>query len=109
VRAQDVANYRIVALADPGREIRIMTAVYDPATLTVTLAPVHRLNLHHRFRLTIKGTGPSGISDTSANMLDGEKTGSPGSDFATTIVAADLVFTPTELEDPRLRRDIRSR
>jgi uncharacterized repeat protein (TIGR01451 family) len=108
VRAQDVANYLIVALADPGRAIRIGSAVYDPATLTVTLTPVHRLNLHHRFRLTVKGTGPSGISDTSAKLLDGEKTGSPGSDFATIIVAADLAFTPAELKDPRLLNDIRS-
>jgi virginiamycin B lyase len=108
VRAQDVANYRIVALAYPRRAIRIGSALYDPATLTVTLTPEHRLNLHHRFRLTIKGTGPSGISDTSAKLLDGKQTGSPGSDFATTIVAADLAFTPKELMDPRLLNDIRS-
>jgi uncharacterized repeat protein (TIGR01451 family) len=108
VRAQDVANYGIAPLEAPRRAIRIGSAVYNPATLTVTLTPVHRLNLHHRFRLTIKGTGSNGIRDSSAKLLDGEKTGSPGSDFATTIVAADLVFAPAERRDPRLRRDIRS-
>jgi uncharacterized repeat protein (TIGR01451 family) len=105
-RAQDLANYHIVALAAPGGPIRIKSAIYDATTRTVTLKPVQRLNLHHRFRLTIKGTGPGGISDTSANLLDGEKTGNPGSDFATIIVAADLALTPAELKDPGLLKEI---
>jgi hypothetical protein len=72
----------------------------------VTLKPVHRLNLHHRFRLTIQGTGPGGISDTSANLLDGENTGAPGSDFATVVVAGDLALTPAEMKDPHLLKKI---
>jgi uncharacterized repeat protein (TIGR01451 family) len=79
-RAQDPGNYRIVPLGGPPRRIRVKTAVYDVATRTVTLSPVHRLNLHRLFRLTVVGTGPSGVADASGYLLDGPSTGDPGGD-----------------------------
>ena len=81
----------------PGRSIRIESAVYDAATRTVTLRPEERLYLYHRFRLTVVGTGPTGVTDTSGNLLDGQKTGHPGRDFVTIISAADLVRTHSAL------------
>jgi virginiamycin B lyase len=90
-RAQNLANFQLVALKGRGAVIRIKSARYDPAARAVTLKPVHRLDPHRRYRLTIKGTGPGGISDTSGNLLDGQKTGNPGSDFTTILVAADIV------------------
>jgi virginiamycin B lyase len=90
-RAQDVRNYQIVDLAAPHRSIRITVAVYDQATQSVTLSPAQRLNFHHRFLLAVIGTGPNAVADTLGHLLDGAKTGRPGSNFATLVTAANLV------------------
>jgi virginiamycin B lyase len=100
--AQNPANYHVAALDGSGRTIRINSAVYDAATRTVTLRPVQRLDLHHRFRLTVVGTGTTGVTDTSGNLLDGQETGHPGSDHVTILTGANLVLTPAEAA--RLRR-----
>jgi uncharacterized repeat protein (TIGR01451 family) len=96
VRAQNLGNYQIVALGCNPHRIRIKEAVYDAVTRTVTLKPVQLLNLHHRFRLTVIGTAPSGLTDISGNLLDGRKTGSPGSNFVTIVTARNLVLTPAD-------------
>jgi virginiamycin B lyase len=103
-RAQDPGNYQIVALGGSRRNIRVRAAVYDAATRTVTLSPVRRLNLHDLFRLTVIGTGPDGLTDTSGNLLDGQKNGDPGSNFVTIVTAADLVLTTV---NPALLREFR--
>jgi virginiamycin B lyase len=103
-RAQNPANYEIVALDGPRRSIRVRKAVYDAATRTVTLNPEHRLNLHHRFRLTVVGTGQSGVADISGNLLDGQDNGDLGSNYVTIVTAKDLVLTTT---DPRIVRAYR--
>jgi uncharacterized repeat protein (TIGR01451 family) len=94
-RAQDPSAYRIVALGGSQGRIPIQAATYDPATRTVTLRPAHRLNLHHLFRLTVVGTGRSGVTDVSGDLLDGRDTGDPGSDYVTIVSAADLVLRTT--------------
>jgi len=91
-RAQNPASYQIIALGRPSHTIRIKTAVYDSAKRTVTLSPVHRLKLHHRFRLTVVGTAPGGVTDTSGHLLDGLKNGNPGHDFVTIVTSKDLVL-----------------
>jgi uncharacterized repeat protein (TIGR01451 family) len=96
IRAENASNYQIIALEGSRRSIRIKSAVYDAATRTVTLRPAHRLNLHNRFRLTVVGTEPRGLSDTFGNLLDGQGNGDPGSDFVTIVTAADLVLTSTD-------------
>jgi hypothetical protein len=108
VRAQDPANYQLVALDGSGRTIGIQSAVYDPATQTVTLRPVHQLDLFHRFGLRVVGTGFKGLADSSGNLLDGRKNGRSGSDFVTVISAANLVLTPAESKKPGLRREIKT-
>jgi hypothetical protein len=84
-RAQDLGDYQLVALVRRGRTVRIRSAVYDPAARTVTLRPARRLMSHRLYRLTVIGTGPSGVADTSGILLDGQKTGHPGSNFVMTI------------------------
>ena len=108
VTAQNVANYRIVALEGTGGNVRIKSAAYNAATRTVTLSPAYLLNFHHRFRLTVIGTTPSGVTDTKGSLLDGQNTGHPGSSFVKIITAKDLVFTAAELKDPRLLREMKS-
>ncbi len=47
----------------------------DAVTQTVTLLPIHRLLLRGIFRLTIKGTSPSGLKSVSDLFLDGSGQG----------------------------------
>jgi uncharacterized membrane protein len=91
-RAQDVSNYQIVNRGGPGRggnrigkRIAVSSAIYDPTTLTVTLYPAEQLDVHNFYRLTVIGTAPNGLTDTTGLLLDGAGTGKPGSDFVTVI------------------------
>ena len=68
-RAQDISNYQIVTLGGAGRDglrvgrsIGVLTAVYDPLALTVTLRPAERLDIRNSYRLTVKGTAPGGLA-----------------------------------------------
>ncbi len=68
-RAQDVSNYQVTSLGGPGRggavkgqRIAIGEAVYNPITLTVTLYPVERLNVHNRYSLRVNMTTPGGLA-----------------------------------------------
>ena len=89
-RAQDVRNYTII---DPhGHRVAIRSAVYDPATHTVTLHPARRLNFHYGYKLTVNGENPNGLTDTQGLLLDGKNTGQPGSDFFTVVNRHNLVF-----------------
>jgi uncharacterized repeat protein (TIGR01451 family) len=81
VRAQSRGNYLIAALGGPKRAIRIKAALYNAATETVTLRPARRLDSRKRFRLTVVGAGSIGVADIFGNLLDGERTGHPGSNF----------------------------
>jgi hypothetical protein len=96
VRPHDPGNYRLFAKGRPERAIRIKKAVYDPATGTVTLRPLHRLNLHNLFRLTVIETGQSGVTDIAGNPLNGQNNRDPVSNFVIIVRAADLVLTTTD-------------
>ena len=88
--AQDVTNYIII---DPhGHRVPISSAVYDPATLTVTLHPCRRLNFHYGYKLTVIGTAPSGLTDTQGLLLDGNNDGKPGGNFVTVLNRHNLVL-----------------
>jgi streptogramin lyase len=89
--AQDVGNYRITG--PNGSRVRIASVSYDPSSLTVTISPKGRLDLHRTYRLTVVGTAPSGVTDTAGNLLDGALTGHPGSNYVTTITGRDLALT----------------
>jgi virginiamycin B lyase len=92
--AQNPDDYRLVALAGSHRAIRMKSALYNAATQTVTLRPVHRLNLHRLFRLTVEGPGTSGLTGFSGHLPDSANTaGDPPSNSVTIISAADLVLT----------------
>ena len=84
-RAEDLANYQLVALTRKGRTIRIRSAVYASASRSVTLQPVHRLNRHGHYRLSVIGTGSSGLTDILGDLLDGQMNGHPGSDYVTIV------------------------
>ena len=106
-RAQNVANYQIVG--PNGVPVAITSAVYDATADTVTLSPKTRLDLHKIYTLTVNGTGAQGVSDQSGNLLDGANNGRPGSNFVTTVTAANLVLTDVPggpLRLKQLRREV---
>ncbi len=86
--AEDLANYKIAQIH--GRSVRIASVVYDPTALTVTISPRQRLNVHLSYRLTVVGTPPTGVSDTSGLLLDGALTGHPGSNYVATVTFRNL-------------------
>jgi hypothetical protein len=90
--AQDVHEYHLVDTR--GHAVPIKSAVYDPATLTVTLHFKRRLDLHHKYKLTVDGATPSGLTGTSGLLLDGKASGQPGSNYLATINWRDLVLPP---------------
>ncbi len=89
-RAQNPGNYKITD--SRGHLIRIGSVHYDPSTLAVTISPASRLDLHRPYHLTVNGTPPDGLTDTSGNLLDGSLSGLPGSNYQATVTALDLVF-----------------
>jgi type VI secretion system secreted protein VgrG len=97
-RAASRTEYRLIG---PGPDhkfgtkddhrIPIRSARYNPATNSVLLRPVRRLPLHDKFQLTVKGTAPDGLTSTLGILLDGAKTGQPGSDYVARITGKLLV------------------
>src|SRR5205807_1532651 len=82
-RALDPGRYQIVG--PDGRTIAVDFAEYDPVGMTVTLHPHDRLNVHRRYVLTVIGTGARGLAGSSGVLLDGARTGRPGSNFTTVV------------------------
>lgn len=64
-----------------GPRIPLASLDYSPATDTVTLHPVRRLDLRQRYRLIVNGMPPQGITSTSGAYLDGLGNGTPGSNY----------------------------
>jgi hypothetical protein len=91
-----MANYHLVEVGGSHNAIRFKSAVYDDAARTVILKPIHRLNLHNLFRLTVSRPGTSGQADPPGQLLNSSKTtADSGSDFVIILSAADLVLTTT--------------
>jgi uncharacterized repeat protein (TIGR01451 family) len=83
-RAQNVHNYTLAPIGPHGRlgkQIRIVSAVYNPATQTVTLHPAIRVYLFQSYRLVVNGMAPDGLSSPSGTLLDGAGNGKPGSNY----------------------------
>jgi hypothetical protein len=91
--AQDVANYSLVGpLGHHGvasYAVGIESAVYNPATNTVTLTFQGHWNVHWKWRLTVNGATAGGVKGVSGAPLHGSGGGSTaqavGSNFVTTI------------------------
>ncbi len=93
--AQNPSNYQI--LGPGGHRITVVSAIYDPATQTVTLVPAGRLNIHWKYRLTVNGTAPSGLTNPSGILLDGVGNGQPGSNYVTSITWRNLAGKASKL------------
>jgi hypothetical protein len=82
-RAQDLRNYQLSEVGHHGRTIRLLSARYDPSANAVTVAPARRLSLRATYLLTVHGTAHDGLASTAGALLDGSRSGRPGSDFVT--------------------------
>jgi hypothetical protein len=98
VSAQDLKNFRVGRRTDqkqnynPDSEfeeeafkdglIRFTSAVYDPATFTVTLTPKEPFNITRKFRtIRVLARGVNrGVKDVAGNILDGNGDGRPTGD-----------------------------
>jgi subtilisin-like proprotein convertase family protein len=83
--AAAVGEYSLVLAGKKGRftgkgakSIKLKSAVFNPATDTVTLLLKKRLVLTKKAQLTIDGMPPSGIEDTFGRLIDGNHDGQPG-------------------------------
>ena len=93
--AQNPLNYQI--LGPGGHPITVASAIYDSATHTVTLVPTERLNVHRRYRLTVNGTAPSGLTNPSGELMDGAGNGQAGSNYLASITWRNLAGRASKL------------
>ena len=98
-RAVNPANYEVVAAGRDGilgdRDdvvVRVLGLVYQPASRTVALKMGRRINIHHPYRLTVRGTGSAGVTDPAGRPLDGEGNGRSGGDATTIVTWKDIVL-----------------
>ena len=102
--AQTLSNYTLVPLVHgvAGPSIALSSAVYDATNHTVTLTPAQKVYLYGQYQLTVNGTSPAGLTDTSGNFLAGANS-QPGTNYVKTfgkeILAGPNVprHTPTAL------------
>jgi CubicO group peptidase (beta-lactamase class C family)/streptogramin lyase len=89
--AQKLANYSvsIVRIGTVSHRLIIGSATYHAGSGTVTLRFRSRLPLRLPYRLVVNGTGSSGVEDTAGRLLDGQGTGSPGSNYTTIVTVAN--------------------
>ena len=85
-----VKNYQITGPG--GVKVAVRSATYNASAHTVTLRMSKRISIHHPYKLVIRGTGPGGLTDAAARLLDGQRTGQPGSDYATTLTWRNLIL-----------------
>ncbi len=83
--AQDLSNYQIVPMtsAGTGAPIPLSSAVYNASNNTVTLLTVSPVYLYGSYQLTVNGTPPSGLSNTTGQFLEGQGAGHPGTNYVT--------------------------
>ncbi len=87
-RAQNVNNYQLVpigARGKVGKRVKIRAAVYNAATLTVTLHTAQRLSLAKLYRLTVDGVPPNGLTGPTGVALAGTASGLPGTNYVAPI------------------------
>jgi hypothetical protein len=89
VNAAEADNPAIYRLTLPGKKgsytamnakaIKLRSAIYDAADDTVTLIPRKSFALSKPVQLVIDGQPPSGLQDGFGRLIDGARTGKPGS------------------------------
>ncbi len=84
-QADNVANFRLamangkgIFTAKNSPVMKLRSAALNPANDTVTLIPAKAIAVTKPLQLTINGTAPSGLQDTSGQLIDGDDNGVAG-------------------------------
>ncbi len=101
VQADNVATFHL-ATANSGGSfrarnspvIKLRSAVFNPANNTITLTPRKAFGLSRPVELTINGTPPSGLQDSSGQFIDGDNTGDPGGNAVMLIRRGSVTLNP---------------
>ncbi len=89
--AEDLANYTLTAVGPggrPGSGVRLDSAIYDPASRTVTIRVHGPLDPRVAYRLTIDGRSGHGLRSPEGFRLAGAGAGRAGTDYSTIIPRA---------------------
>jgi uncharacterized repeat protein (TIGR01451 family) len=107
--AQNLSNYQLVLLGAHNRPVRVIpiaSATYQAAREAVVLQFHMLLALHARYRLTVNGSTPGGVTDAEGHLIDGAGTGQPGSDYVKTFGPEILVNSNPPTTSPAQLRQI---
>ena len=98
--AQGLGEYSLVMAGNHGsftarnaKKIKLRTASYNATTDTVTLIPRKAFALTKKVQLEVDGVPPSGLQDSLGRLIDGDRSGQPGSN-AIAILARGGVSLP---------------
>jgi hypothetical protein len=81
------------------RKLGFLSAVYNPASHTVTLTPQKKLAANKLMELIIDGQPPSGLQDSNGQLIDGNRNGQPGSN-ATAVLKGKTVSITSAVINP---------
>jgi len=90
-RAEDLANYTLTAIGPggrPGPGVRLDSAIYDPASRSVTIRVHGPLDPRLSYRLTVDGRSGHGLRSPEGFRLAGVGAGRAGTDSSTIIPRA---------------------
>jgi virginiamycin B lyase len=88
--AQNPNNYHIAPLTGPHRTIRLKSAVYDEATHTVTLKPLHAFNVANLYRLTVMNAALHGVGAPVVRPAHPNLVSDPGGNLVIILRASEL-------------------
>jgi hypothetical protein len=84
--AQSLGEYSLVMAGSHGsftaqnaKKIKLKAASYNATTDTVTLVPRKPFALTKKVQLQVDGLPPSGLQDSLGRLIDGDRSGRPGS------------------------------
>ena len=109
--AESLATYRLATANGKGSFtaknsplLKLRSAVFNPINDTVTLTPKKAFALAKPVELTIKGTAPSGLHDSSGQLIDGADNGTAGSNAVALIRRTGVTLNPV-IPAAKTRRD----
>ena len=105
------AAFRLVDLGPSGipgnadnQAVGLYPPSYDPATRTVTLAPLAPLVAGRHYAIVLAGAGPNALTDLAGNPLAGNSDGVAGVDYISVFARGEsLVYTDSKGNQVSLR------
>ena len=112
-QADNIADFRLTAAngnasftARNSPVLRLRSAAFNPTNDTVTLTLRKAISRTKPVELTINGTSPSGLQDSSGQPIDGNGDGVAGGNAVVRISRAGIVLNPVAPARPAARRAV---